>query len=128
MPWTYEQTTGRLLSPAGKVIAAGYSGAGDGKNNPTEENIQNVGPIPCGFYDIQEPVDSPRHGKFAMPLLPDAENFMFGRNEFLIHGDSVERPGEASEGCIILPRFAREQIWNSGDHRLQVVKELATET
>ena len=124
MPWIYEQLTGRLLKQGNGLMATGYSGAGEGKNNPTEETVQNYGPIPEGFYDIQQPIDSPAHGPYALPLFPDAGNTMFGRSGFLIHGDSIERPGQASEGCIIMPRFARERIWESGDHRLQVVKEL----
>ena len=126
--WQFEQKSGRLISPAGGLMATGYSGAGSGKNNPTEENVQNVGPIPEGYYDIEQPVDSPTHGPFALRLLPDVDNRMFGRSEFLIHGDSIERPGQASEGCIIMPRFAREAIWNGGDHRVQVVRELETKT
>jgi len=126
--WIYEQITGRLISPTGGLMATGYSGAGKGKNNPTEENVQNVGPIPVGLYDIEPPEDSPIHGPYALRLLPDAGNAMFGRSEFLIHGDSMERPGSASEGCIIMPRFARERIWDSGDHRLQVVREIPIQT
>lgn len=122
--WIFEQLTGRLLKQGNGVMATGYSGAGEGKNNPTEETVQNYGPIPEGFYDVQAPIDSPTHGPFSLGLLPDAGNRMFGRSHFLIHGDSIERPGQASEGCIIMPRFARERIWESGDHRLQVVKEL----
>lgn len=122
--WIYAQNSGQLISPTGGLMATGYSGAGEGKNNPTEEAVRNVGPIPEGFYDVQPPINSPTHGPYALHLLPDAGNAMFGRSEFLIHGDSVERPGQASEGCIIVPRFARERIWDSGDHRLQVVKEL----
>lgn len=114
-----------MTKDGGTVLAHGYSGAGEGKNNPTEENVQEVGPIPAGFYDIQVPESSPTHGPYAMRLLPDAGNHMFGRGGFLIHGDSLERPGHASEGCIILPRYARETIWESRDHRLQVVKEIA---
>jgi type VI secretion system (T6SS) effector TldE1-like protein len=128
MPWIYEQITGRLISPLGGLMASGYSGAGVGKNNPTEENVQDAGPIPVGYYDMESPINSPIHGPFAIPLLPDANNFMFGRFGFLIHGDSLERPGDASEGCIIMPRFAREAIWNSTDHRLQVVRQLPTKT
>lgn len=128
MAWVYEQLTGRLSLDGGSIIAIGYSGAGAGKNNPTEENMQNVGPIPEGLYDIEEPFDSPTHGPFALRLLPDTGNVMFGRSGFLIHGDSIERPGEASEGCIILPRIARQDIWDSGDHVLQVVREMATRT
>ena len=109
-------------------MAVGYSGFGPGKNNPTEENVQNVGPIPEGWYDIEPPTNSPIHGPFALPLLPDAGNAMFARSGFLIHGDSIERPGAASEGCIIQPKFARVAIWESGDHRLQVVRELPITT
>jgi Protein of unknown function (DUF2778) len=122
MAWIYEQKTGRIFGSNG-WLSTGYSGAGQGKNNPNEENVQNVGPIPEGFYDIEAPEDSPTHGPYALRLLPDAGNNMYGRSEFLIHGDSIERPGRASEGCIIIPRSARETIWESGDHRLQVVEE-----
>ena len=126
--WQYSQTGGQLISPTGGLMAVGYSGFGEGKNSPTEENVQNVGPIPEGWYDIEAPENSPVHGPFALPLMPDVGNAMFGRSGFMIHGDSLEHPGQASAGCIIMPRFAREAIWNGGDHRLQVVRELPTKT
>lgn len=34
---------------------------------------------------------------------------------------SLEHPGAASEGCVIMPPFVRGKVWESGDHRLQVV-------
>jgi hypothetical protein len=46
---------------------------------------------------------------------------MFGRDGFLIHGDSVEHPGTASHGCIIMSRAIREAIAQSDDHELNVV-------
>lgn len=127
MAWIYEQLTGRMIGPTG-LVATGYSGAGDGKNNPSMQDVKDVGPIPEGFYSINAPINSPTHGPFAMPLTPDLANLMYGRSAFLIHGDSVDHPGAASEGCIIMPRTAREAIWNSTDHRLQVVRELPTTT
>lgn len=126
--WLYEQTSGRMIKKGSGVIATGYSGAGIAKNSPSMENIQNVGPIPEGFYDMEEPVNSPEHGPYSIRLLPDVENVMYGRSHFWIHGDSLERPGKASMGCIILPRFAREIMWQGGDHRLRVVSELLTKT
>jgi hypothetical protein len=42
-----------------------------------------------------------------------------------MHGDSKEHPGCASEGCVILPRTVREQVWSSGDHDLKVVAEIS---
>ena len=38
-----------------------------------------------------------------------------------MHGDSIEHPGAASEGCIIVARPIREQVWESGDRKLQVI-------
>jgi len=120
MPWQWEQRTGWALHN-GVRFARGYSGAGSGKNNPDAQQIPFVGPIPQGSYDIEAPIDTEKHGPYAMPLTPNAGNQMFGRSEFLIHGDSIDNPGNASEGCIILDRFTREKIWESRDHILQVV-------
>ena len=122
--WLYIQATGELVSAAGEVVSTGYSGAGAGKNNPSMQEVIDVGPIPQGLYGIEAPIDSPIHGPYALPLVPDARNDMFGRAGFLIHGDSIDHPGFASEGCIIQPLAAREQVWDSGDHQLQVVSKI----
>ena len=45
-----------------------------------------------------------------MALTPAPDTNTFGRDSFLIHGDSSEHPGAASRGCIILPRNIRDQI------------------
>ena len=47
-------------------------------------------------------------------------SWMFGRDGFLIHGDSIVHTGQASQGCIILPRSIREQIAASEDDELEV--------
>jgi hypothetical protein len=103
--------------------ATGYSGAEpNGKNKPNMQEIPDVGPLPCGYYTITgPPFDDPKHGPFVLRLVPDPTNQMFGRSGFLIHGDSIEHPGAASEGCIILPRNVRQRIWYSGDRDLLVV-------
>jgi hypothetical protein len=46
-----------------------------------------------------------------------------GRTEFLIHGDSKTAPGDASEGCIILPPDVRKKIASSGVTTLEVVRD-----
>lgn len=38
-----------------------------------------------------------------------------------MYGVSIAQPGEASSGCIIERSTVRTQIWNSGDHTLEVV-------
>ena len=92
----------------------------DGRNNPEKENVRNVGPIPRGYYTIEEPRS--RSGKpFFMPLTPNPGTNTFGRNAFQIHGDNEN--GNASTGCIVIsPRSLREEIWNSGDRLLRVVR------
>ena len=104
------------------MLAQGYSGAEpNGKNNPLAQSLTDVGPIPQGTYTVEEPVDTIEHGPYALALTPDPANEMFGRAGFLMHGDSFTHPGNASEGCIILPLFARNRVWESGDHVLEVV-------
>lgn len=118
--WTYEQATGRLLHD-GLCADTGYSGKGDGKNNPAMQDVRGIGPLPKGTYTINAPIDTHTHGPYVMWLIPDPQNDMCGRSAFGIHGDSVVHPGEASEGCMIFPRTVRERVWNSGDHTLEVV-------
>jgi hypothetical protein len=126
MPWLYEQKTGQMFNPSGALSGIGYSGAPEGKNNPLMQAAHDIGPIPVGWYTMQGPVDSHVHGRYAIPLEPDQLNEMFGRTGFMCHGDSVTNPGSASEGCIIQPYSTRVAMWESGDHRLQVLEERET--
>ena len=119
--WIYEQRTGRIFKDD-QLVGVGYAGSPTGKNNPDMQEVAQTGPLPTGAYSIEAPQNSPHTGPYTLDLTPDPENRMFGRSEFRIHGDSVEHPGTASEGCIIMPRAIREQIWNSGDHQLEVVR------
>lgn len=124
--WTYSQKTGELQRD-GKHVANGYSGAGPGKNNPAMEQVHNVGPIPHGDWTIiGPPLNTASHGPFVLHLEPAPETQSFGRDGFLMHGDSAEHPGCASQGCIILPRSIRERVWNSGDNDLRVVTDIAS--
>ena len=118
--WTYQQKTGKLISPSGDCVSTGYSGKGGDKNNPAAEDIADQGPCPIGQYTLEAPVNTTAHGPYVLRLDPSETNVMFGRGGFLMHGDSTEHPGEASEGCIIMPRAVREMVWNSGDHQLEV--------
>lgn len=119
--WIYRQTNGSLLYDNWTLVGTGYSGRGEGKNNPFFDTQHNVGPLPRGIYMIGEPRDTPMHGPFVLPLTPDPRNDMHGRSAFLIHGDSLTRPGEASDGCIVLPRAIRERVAKALDQRLVVI-------
>lgn len=125
--WTYSQRTGEPQQD-GKHVATGYSGMGSGKNNPEMETVHNVGPIPHGYWTIVgPPINTAEHGPYVMTLKPSGDTPTFGRDGFLLHGDSKESPGCASHGCVIMPRSVREQVWNSGDRDLEVVPEIPTQ-
>lgn len=122
--WIYVVRTGRLFQNDA-YKATGYSGIGVGKNNPHEQDKHNVGPIPVGAYIIgRERETTETHGPVVMPLAPVAYSETFGRSAFLIHGDSVSHPGEASHGCIIVPRPIRDEIASSTDRLLIVLSGL----
>lgn len=119
--WQYKQTTGELRNAAGTVVAKGYSGKGEYKNKHEHQDVRGMGPIPVGCYTINPPHQSLKTGAYAMDLMPDSSNVMFGRDSFQMHGDSLRQPGTASSGCIIMPRAIREQVWSSLDHRIEVI-------
>jgi hypothetical protein len=118
---TYHQRSG-TWEHDGVMIGVGYSGHGPGKNDPSKQDVHNIGPIPSGLCSIGEPCDSRDHGPYVMRLMPDPTNVMHGRSGFLLHGDSVRVPGTASKGCIVMSRGVRVAVWTSGDHQLIVVE------
>lgn len=121
--WVYEIISGRLYSEDGEHIGTGYSGKGASKNNPAAQSLHNEGPIPVGLYTVGIPVNTIMHGPYVLPLTPDTKNLMWGRFGFLMHSDSIQNPGSASEGCIILPHSVRQTIWESLDRTLEVIAQ-----
>lgn len=127
---TYEQRSGLFEiwalvddSHAERCLyqSVGYAGRGTHKNRPASEGVKGEGPLPRGFYRVCPPVDHPRLGPLAFRLLPYVHNEMFGRSGFFIHGDSAKNPGNASHGCIVLSRAARDAVLEYGVRYLEVV-------
>lgn len=117
--WIYNQKTGSLTDAAGVIIGLGYSGYGDGKNNPARQDTAKIGPIPTGYYAIGSPFTHPHSGPITMRLEPNPLNQMYGRSGFMIHGDNQEH--NASEGCIIMTRAVRLLLAESPDRCLKVI-------
>ena len=125
--WVFEQS-GRFRFD-GEPWMPAYSGFGPGKNAHDQQTVVNVGPIPVGAYLVgseadDDPLTVNRHGPVALHLIPLTGTNTFGRSGFLVHGDSIEHPGQASHGCIILPRPVRERIRDSRDKLLVVLSGL----
>ena len=119
--WVWDQSAG-ILTCDGVEFGRGYSGNKEGKNNPLLQGVKGVGPIPRGDWMITEMYDSANVGPYALKLEPCEGTKTMGRSAFRIHGDSIKLPGEASHGCIILPRPVRLKIWQSGNRHLRVVE------
>jgi hypothetical protein len=114
--FTWHIRSGTMEHPKLGAFATGYSGRGNGLNNPDMVTVKgydgctDAGPIVPGRYTINGFEES--HGGFALILDPDPANDMYGRGSFLIHGDLVNGPPHmASEGCIILPRDMRAAMY-----------------
>lgn len=118
--YLYSQSSGQL-SKNGVALGIGYSGHPPRKNDPTAQAIEDVGPIPAGLYTIGKSFWSALLGPVVMRLTPNPDDEMFGRSGFLIHGDSAEHAGFASNGCIVLAHEIRVQIDADSDRDLTVV-------
>lgn len=121
--WEFRQTDGSMTRD-GVFAEFGYSGHGDGLNNPSMQDVPNVGPIPEGSWTIGAALFDPEHGPVVMALIPKDGTITFGRSGFLIHGDEIGAPGQhlASHGCIILSHATRSLIAQSNDTDLEVVQ------
>jgi hypothetical protein len=122
MVWKY--SIGKGLLTDGRRAIKVYAGNGAGKNNVAFAHVRNVGPIPPGVYAIGTAFFHPHAGPVTMRLTPQAGTNTFGRSGFLIHGDSIAKPGTASNGCPVTTypsgRKDREYIASSPDKTLIV--------
>ena len=117
--WNYSVSAGKL-DHNGTYAGIGYSGHGIGCNNPAYQQVRCVGPIPQGVWTVGAPIDTQEHGPYVLPLTPNPGTDTFRRSGFLVHGDGVHDPGQASEGCVILSHPLRQAIWESQDLELTV--------
>lgn len=116
--WTYNQATGILSH--GEPVGKGYSGHGQGLNNPKLQMVHNLGPLPRGIWEIGEWFDDKHLGVCVAALRPTDQD-VFGRGGFFIHGDNQRMNHTASDGCIILSRQLREAIKNSNEKYIEVL-------
>ncbi|POU00322.1 DUF2778 domain-containing protein [Escherichia sp. ESNIH1] len=120
MTWEYDVKTAQFYHNGTYVFSARYAGADGYYNDPSKECVMGKGPLPRGTYHIGAPFFHPHAKKYTMRLTPSSSNNMCGRDGFLIHGDSISKPGHASNGCIILDLNYRIKIGTSHDHVLIV--------
>ena len=118
--WVYFSSTGNLYDSNGLVAGSGYSGHGEGLNNPSMEADHDIGPIPRGLYLISGFFDDPEKGPIVADLTPEPGTNDFGRSGFMLHGDNRAGNKSASLGCIVMPHDVRAAVRDSGDRGLKV--------
>lgn len=119
---TYNQTTGHLTNDDGVLVAEGWAGKGEGRNNHAMQEVSCVGPLPCGKYAVQ-PWEAmhPGLGPLVARLI-QIEGDNFHRDGFFIHGPSKgENYGEESKGCIIIPRPMRNYVNSLNPQTITVI-------
>jgi RHS repeat-associated protein len=127
LQWEYSQSTGNLdyinrQTGVRTNIGTGYSGNGQGLNNPDMQQVPYVGPLPRGTWEIGPEYYNINTGPATMNLTPSEGTETFGRDLFRIHGDNPNHDQSASEGCLIFPPNVRHRINNSRDKELRVVR------
>jgi hypothetical protein len=119
--WTYEQATGILRDPTGKLVGTGYSGAPGFVNDWQHEEVHGVGPCPRGVYTFGPAHDDGHLGTLVMDLTPVPPFDAYGRTLLRIHGDNPRGDQSASNGCIVQGHTARTALDASTDRQIQVV-------
>jgi hypothetical protein len=121
MAYKYAQKSGELTNLSGNLIGTGYSGNGEGLNNPALQDDPGVGPIPQGDWAIGDFFDDlGGKGPIVAHLKPMPGTETFGRSGFMIHGDNAAMDHTASHGCLVLPHPLRAQIAASAERQLTV--------
>lgn len=108
----YRQSSGELffLDETGVWVlwGVGYSGHEEGLNDPKDEGIPNVGPLPHGLWSLSPPYKDDHLGPIAFRLV--ALTYFGKRSEFRIHGDNSKKNQSASQGCLIFANDIRQKI------------------
>jgi hypothetical protein len=108
----YNQATGHITDESGDLLAVGWAGNGDGKNNPGFQEVPCVGPLPQGLYEVAEWEHEHNGLGHDVVALHQIEGETYGRSGFFIHGPSVnpDHYGQESRGCIVVPREGRLKL------------------
>ena len=108
----YDPSTGHITDEAGNLLAIGWAGNGEGKNNPAMQNVHNVGPLPYGLYEVAEWEHFHNGLGHDVVALHQIEGETYGRDGFFIHGPAInsEHYGQESKGCIVVPREGRLKL------------------
>jgi len=127
----YSQSSGKFScfdnDGKGKQVIDDQSccaGKGKHKNNPNDQCVKDLGPLPRGWYDFGQGYTHKKLGPLTFNLDPQSATNMCTplRNVMRIHGDSAAHPGGASDGCIVCGKKTRDQLQRGGGGTLLVTQ------
>ena len=137
MNLNYSQSLTTWTDDDGKVlIPAGNSWSGNdvvdpkikGKNNPQQQDVPNVGPLPRGAYTVGVWSGTGHPPGYPPNLGPDIASLTqvsgetYGRRNFFIQGDAQgPTHGQESRGNIVMPRDARMALKTIAPNTITVV-------
>ena len=105
----YSIRNGHVTQDDGSLIATGWSGNHDGKDNVYMTSFHDVGPLPIGIYNIGPFITHPILGPLSAQLT-QISGETYGRSGFFIHGPGTTDYGQESKGCVILTHDDRLKV------------------
>ena len=107
-----------------ELVGVGYSGHYTGLNNPLEQSVHGVGPIPAGAWIIGPPKTLQDHlGLIAMLLAPCPGQHRVRRSAFFMHETTLPPTTAQAMAASSAGLAIRAQVRDSGDHALEVLAE-----
>ena len=106
MNLNWSQSRGSMTTDDGRLIAVGFAGNHDGRNNPDMQSVHDVGPLPQGVYRVGAWGPHAELGQLSAPLTQIAGE-TYGRSGFYIHGPGGADPSQCSKGCVVIEHSQR---------------------
>ena len=106
------QGGGTIKSSLGVFVAMCWAGCGIGKNNPSMQEVHDIGPLPRGLYRVG-PWEEMHPGLGPMVAhLEMVSGESFGRSGFYFHGPANDpaKYGQESHGCVVVAHAGREIV------------------
>jgi len=98
MPWVYKVSVHKFYLDGSYQFDAKYSGRPGFMNDSANDCVSGKGHLPQGTYTIWAAIYHYKTKAYTMRLTPCIENQKWGREGFMLHGNSEAHPCDASEG------------------------------
>lgn len=117
--WVYSVTKKTLWKNSGGVVTSRCNSGHDGATNISAlEDMEDIGPIPRGTWQILNGFDSKSAGAKTIPILP-LDHKARNRTGFTLHGNIGRIP---QANGIAMPLSVRNKIDKSKDKVILIIE------